>query len=229
MVRGAGCAAGRERWVDRRADGADGDDIVAFPAGPGRAVKAPKADVTAAAAIAPPEGTEPPRASSQSAAFLRYESPEVLFRACYAELVRALAFAWGGDVDAAADAVQDAFAELLVHWRRVSTYDEPAAWVRRVAINRLRSRRRVILRRASVLVRLAPGHEAHEPPPSPPDELTARLRTLPERQRTAVALHYVGGLTVVEVAEAMGISSGAVHRHLFRARAALRPMWEEDR
>lgn len=188
------------------------------------------ADGATVATVSPPGPSEPPRVStSDGVAFLRYESPEVLFRACYTDLVRALAFAWGGDVEAVADAVQDAFAELLVHWRRVSTYDDPAGWVRRVAINRLRSRRRTMLRRAFLLVRLGSGHEVHESPTSPPDELTARLRTLPERQRTAMALHYVGGFTVREVADAMGISSGAVNRHLYRARSTLRPMWEEDR
>jgi hypothetical protein len=34
------------------------------------------------------------------------------------------------------DAVQEAFVQAVVHWRKVSRYDDPLAWIRRVAINR---------------------------------------------------------------------------------------------
>ncbi len=162
-------------------------------------------------------------------AFLTYASPEAVFRANYTRLVRALALAWGGDTESAADAVQDAFARLIVNWDRVSTYDDPAAWVRHVAVNNLRGRRRSLARRARAFLRLAGESETTAPPPGPPDELTARLRALPERQRTAVALHYVAGLTVNDVARAMKISPGAVNQHLHRARAALRATMETER
>jgi RNA polymerase sigma-70 factor (ECF subfamily) len=162
-------------------------------------------------------------------AFLSYATPEALFRANYTRLVRALALAWGGDTESAADAVQEAFAQLIVHWDRVSTYDDPAAWVRRVAVNNLRARHRSLGRRARALLRLAGDAETSAPPPNPPDDLTARLRALPERQRTATALHYVGGLTVNDVARAMKISPGSVNQHLHRARAALRTTMEAER
>ncbi|MHB0978925.1 MAG: RNA polymerase sigma factor [Thermoleophilia bacterium] len=161
--------------------------------------------------------------------FLSYATPEALFRANYTRLVRALALAWGGDTESAADAVQEAFAQLIVHWDRVSTYDDPAAWVRHVAVNNLRARHRSLLRRARALLRLAGDAETSAPPPNPPDDLTARLRALPERQRTATALHYVGGLTVNDVARAMKISPGSVNQHLHRARAALRTTMEAER
>jgi RNA polymerase sigma-70 factor (ECF subfamily) len=53
------------------------------------------------------------------------------------------------------------------------------------------------------------------------DVLTA-LRSLPERQRQAVVLHYLTDCPVATVAEVMGVSEGAVKAHLFKARAALR-------
>lgn len=160
--------------------------------------------------------------------FLSYATPEAVFRANYTRLVRALALAWGGDTESAADAVQDAFARLIVNWDRVSTYDDPAAWVRHVAVNNLRGRHRSPARRARALLRLAEEPETTAPAPSPPGELTARLRALPERQRTAVALHYVAGLTVIDVARAMKISPGSVNQHLHRARAALRATMEAE-
>ena len=47
------------------------------------------------------------------------------------------------------------------------------------------------------------------------------LRALPDRQRVAVALHYLADLSVADVAAAMGISEGAVKTHLHRARSQL--------
>src|SRR6266566_3881985 len=38
------------------------------------------------------------------------------------------------DLDRAEDVTQDAFVQLLRHWKKVSTYERPGAWVRRVAI-----------------------------------------------------------------------------------------------
>lgn len=183
------------------------------------------------AASLPPEHdrTDHARSRTHGEAYLSYTTPEAVFRAHYARLVRALAVAWGGDTESAADAVQEAFAQLIVHWDRVSTYDDPAAWVRHVAVNNLRGRRRSLLRRARAVLRLTGESETVAPPPELPDELTARLRALPERQRTAVALHYVGGLTVNDVARAMKISPGSVNQHLHRARAALRTTMEAER
>ncbi len=167
--------------------------------------------------------------TGHSEAFLRFATPEALFRCHYARLVRALAVAADGDLQAAEDAAQDAFVQLCVHWHRVRGYDEPAAWVRHVAINRLRNRDRGLLRRAAAMVRLEGLFEPAAAPVEPPLDLAAALRRLPERQRTAVALHYVDGLPVAEVARSMGVSEGTANRHLYRARAALRPVLEVSR
>ena len=54
------------------------------------------------------------------------------------------------------------------------------------------------------------------------DEALQRLSALDERKGRAVELHYFGGLSYDEVAEALGISSATVHRDLRMARAWLR-------
>jgi RNA polymerase sigma-70 factor (ECF subfamily) len=155
----------------------------------------------------------------------RPTDPETLFRENYTGLVRALTVACG-DQEAAADAVQDAFIELCLHWKRVSKYDNPVAWVRRVAINRLSNQRRSLHRRAAALLRLGnqdpqSGHE-----PDFRADLEDALERLPMRQRVAVALYYVEDLPVAEVARSMGISEGSVNTHLHRARVALKPTLE---
>jgi len=52
------------------------------------------------------------------------------------------------------------------------------------------------------------------------------VRILPAKQRTAVALRYVGDLTLREVAEAMHVSEGTVDQHLRRALRAVRETLE---
>jgi RNA polymerase sigma factor (TIGR02999 family) len=54
------------------------------------------------------------------------------------------------------------------------------------------------------------------------DEALKRLSALDERKGRAVELHYFGGLSYDEVAEALGISAATVHRDLRMARAWLR-------
>ena len=142
---------------------------------------------------------------------------EALFRAEYVKLVRALTLACG-NADDAADAVQDAFVQAERHWRRVSTYDQPGAWLRRVAVNRLANRRRGDRRRQAFLDRTV----AHPIDNDVPDvDLQAALDALPRGQRLVVGLHYLADLPVEEVAEAMGISPGTVKSQLYDARNAL--------
>jgi RNA polymerase sigma-70 factor (ECF subfamily) len=80
-------------------------------------------------------------------------SLEDVFRTEYVRLVRALAV-YAGDVEAASDAVQDAFVQAHRHWGRVSGYADPALWIRRVAINRVSNQRRGRSRRERALARV---------------------------------------------------------------------------
>ena len=81
---------------------------------------------------------------------------DAVFRDHYEPMVRALAVATG-DREAAADAVQDAFIRALSRWRRISRYDNPAGWVRHVALNRLRDHFRRVERGRRAVDRL--GHQ----------------------------------------------------------------------
>jgi RNA polymerase sigma-70 factor, ECF subfamily len=151
---------------------------------------------------------------------------EPLFRAHYARLVRALALVCG-DGEVAADAVQEAFVRAHVRWRRLRHYDDPVGWIRRVAINLLRDDHRRTVRKRRAVARLAaePGAVAAEPEP---DGLAALLAALPHQQRVAVALYYVDGLSVAEVAAAMDLAEGSVKSHLHDARGRLRGVIERE-
>ncbi len=165
------------------------------------------------------EPIEPHMKRSSRQTRLTPAGPEIAFRNDYARLVRSLALI-AGDVEEASDAVQEAFIQACVHWRRVGRYEDPVGWIRRVAINRLKNRRRSRQRRDRAVARLDPPPAAADPDTGM--DMVAALRTLPERQRVAVVLHYYEGLTAPEIAAAMNVSEGSVATHLHRARAALR-------
>jgi RNA polymerase sigma factor (sigma-70 family) len=152
-------------------------------------------------------------------------TPELLFQRHYRSLVGALAVA-SGNRELATDAVQDAFLELCKRWDRISRYEKAEAWLRRVAVNKLRSEQRSIRRRAATLLRLREQHD--EPVPAAPWAVAEAFRSLPARQRLACSLFYILDLSLEEVAEAMGVSPGAVASHLHRARTTLRPLLEEE-
>ena len=161
----------------------------------------------------------------------RDEGIEELFKAEFERLVAALAAATG-DPEMAADAVQAAFVQAHFHWRRVSQYAAPAAWVRRVAVNRLRNERRGQRRRLSAIGRLSRERASGDGDPGERlalPGLAPAIAALPERQRLALALYYLGGLSVHEVAEAMGVAPGTVKSHLHRARSELARRLEVDR
>ncbi len=53
------------------------------------------------------------------------------------------------------------------------------------------------------------------------------LRALPTRQREAIVLRYYGDLSEAQIADAMGISRGAVKSHTARGISTLRKLLEQ--
>jgi len=152
---------------------------------------------------------------------------ESTFRAHYGRLVRALTVV-AGSHDAANDAVQDAFVKAHLRWRRVSQYDDPVAWIRRVAINKLKDEHRHSGRKQRAVERM--GSQLRESSGGEPvmDDLAALLAELPRQQRVCVALFYVDQLSVAEIARTLDISEGAVKFHLHRGRERLRGQLTEE-
>ncbi|MGH2808250.1 MAG: sigma-70 family RNA polymerase sigma factor [Actinomycetota bacterium] len=129
--------------------------------------------------------------------------------------VLAAAQAFTSDRDVAYESTQEAFARAFARWRRVSAASSPEAWVVTTALNLCRRhfRRRGSLPRGDLT---APEASADRL------DMLSALRSLPERQRQAAVLHYIADYPVAAVADAMGISDGAVKAHLSKARDALR-------
>ncbi|MEU6073084.1 SigE family RNA polymerase sigma factor [Micromonospora sp. NPDC047074] len=129
-------------------------------------------------------------------------------------------YALTGNLAEAQDAVQEAYIRAWQRWSTVSAYEEPEAWVRVVASRIAVSRWRSLRSRARAYLR----HGASESVPGPDTatvEVVAALRRLPEEQRTAIALYYLVGMPVAEVARQTAAPVGTVKARLSRGRAAL--------
>ncbi|MFI7603923.1 RNA polymerase sigma factor [Micromonospora sp. NPDC049366] len=160
----------------------------------------------------PPEDTVP-----------RAERPDgVDFDAIYHAHFRSLTVqltAYCGDLSQAQDLVQEAFCRAFARWSRVSRYDDPVAWVRRVAWNLATTRWRRLRTARSWLSR-----QREETVPGPgPDRvaLTAALALLPLQHRRAVVLYHLADMSVSEIARQEGVAEGTVKSWLHRGRAAL--------
>jgi RNA polymerase sigma factor (sigma-70 family) len=153
-------------------------------------------------------------------------SYDAFVRGHYARLVRSLTLVVL-DRELAADAAQEAFLQLYLHWHQVQ-HQDPVAWVYRVGNNRCKDHYRYLARTAKLFKRLvdasAVGREGVEWESR--SEALAILGCLPRRQRTAAALFYEADLSVADIAAVMNISEGAVKSHLSRARETLRKTLE---
>lgn len=142
-----------------------------------------------------------------------------LYESRFSELA-AQVYAYTSDASEAQDLVQEAFLRAWQRWDTIGGYDEPLAWIRRVAWNLATSRHR----RNAVARRFLQRAQAPEPHPGmSPDHvaLVAALRQVPEKQRRAVVLHYLGDMSVADIAAQTGAKEGTVKSWLHRGRSEL--------
>jgi RNA polymerase sigma-70 factor (ECF subfamily) len=141
-----------------------------------------------------------------------------LYRTSYRRLVSVVG-AVAGDRAEAEDVVQEAFVRLMRHWSKVSAYDDPEAWVRRVALGILSNRRRKARNALSALRRQ--DRLAHGPEPDPARvDLDRALDRLPLAQRQVVVLQHLG-MSVPDIASQLEVPEGTVKSRLSRAKVSL--------
>jgi len=159
------------------------------------------------------------------------EAVTQLYAAHYRSLVRLGALLLR-DTGAAEEVTQDAFVAMHGAWRRLRDPDDPdkaLAYLRRSVVNGARS----VLRHRKVVDKHAPRPAPHVPSAEhgallalEHAEVMAALRRLPERQREVLVLRYYLDLSEAGIADALGISRGAVKSHASRGIAALRTSLE---
>jgi RNA polymerase sigma-70 factor (ECF subfamily) len=148
-----------------------------------------------------------------------------LYDASYRRLVVQV-FAICGDMEDAEDAVQEAFVMAIRRRRQLAAVTNPEAWLRTVALNRLRSgwRHAAVVRKyraqvpgAQVPVEVGPDHVA----------IVTALAELDVGLRRVVVLHHLGDLGTAEIAAELGIPEGTVKSRLARARSQLADLLDE--
>lgn len=163
-------------------------------------------------------------AGDTDAATTRDEGFTWFFRAEFRSVART-AYVILRDAARAEDVAQDAFTQLYVHWRKVSGYERPETWVRRVAIRsavkmRQRDRMRQMLERKT---------EPHDEGPHGHDvDLMQAIGLLSPQQRAAVALFYFEDRPTPEIAAILGCSESTAKVHLFKARKHLAAVLGEE-
>ena len=145
---------------------------------------------------------------------------ESFFAAEYGRVV-GLAFVLCGRRAVAEEVAQDAFVQAYRRWSVVSGYDDPGAWVRRVAVNLATSTLRRRTREARALARLAGRRTAPAELVVADEAFWEAVRQLPRRQAQCVALHYLEDRSIAEIAAVLDIAEATVRVHLHQGRAAL--------
>lgn len=128
--------------------------------------------------------------------------------------------------DAAEDVVQEAFIRLSRSLHRIDDPSKAAAYLRSIVLNLARDHnRRGLLssRHATRVVDLDPvGVDETITTRDDHHRVLTALRSLPRRQRDCLALHYLLGLPVADIAGTLGLSRNSVKTHLKRGLASLR-------
>ena len=148
-----------------------------------------------------------------------------LYAASYRRLVVQL-FAICGDLADAEDAVQEAFVTAIRKRREVARVYNPEAWVRTVALNRVRSgwRHASVVRKYQAkipgpraAVEVGPDHVA----------IVTALAQLDRVQRQVMVLHHLADLGIAEISAELGIPEGTVKSRLSRDRSQLAELLSE--
>jgi RNA polymerase sigma-70 factor, ECF subfamily len=176
--------------------------------------------MAAAMALERPETAKDAMAAARSGDLAAFE----LLMRQHERLVLATALRMTGNLHDAQDVSQDVFLKL---YRNLSKVAAPAAlpsWLYRVTVNACHDLRR--RRPASAPVELADEHVAagNDPQASATEAerrrvLELSLRLLPEKERAALVLRDLEGLTTEEVAQVLGSSEATVRSQISKARA----------
>ncbi|MGH2516023.1 MAG: RNA polymerase sigma factor [Ktedonobacterales bacterium] len=148
------------------------------------------------------------------------------FFARYEQSVFGYIYRMTGDEQTAHDLCQEAFLRAWQHFDKIQGYTYPSAWLFRVAANLALSHLR---RRASPVGGARLLGDDDSPARSDPamrfvesDLVTQTLLGLSQKQRSALVLREIYGLSCEEVGQMLGMSREAVKMSLWRAREQFR-------
>jgi RNA polymerase sigma-70 factor (sigma-E family) len=127
------------------------------------------------------------------------------------------------DPHTAEDVVQDVLAKALLKWGRVSSADDPIAYVNRMVVNASTSFWRRAARRehpTEVLPDAGTRDAANQL--ADRDALLEALRALPTKQRTVLVLRHFEDYSDEQIADLLDVTTGTVRSNAHRGLAAMR-------
>jgi RNA polymerase sigma-70 factor (ECF subfamily) len=129
-----------------------------------------------------------------------------------------------GSVSVAEDLAQETFLSAVVELGKQRVVDAPMAWIFGIARHKLLDHYRRLERQP----RPAAEEIVMSPPAESDDRALSALAAVPPSQRIALVLRHADGLSVPEVAAALGRSVEAVESLLSRGRAGFRRAYGES-
>jgi len=129
------------------------------------------------------------------------------------------------DPATAEDVVQDVLAKALLSWGRVSSADDPSAYVNRMVVNASTSFwRRAARRERPVAPQDLPdrGRADATAQVADRDQLLTALRALPVKQRTVLVLRHFEDRSDEQIADLLDVTTGTVRSNAHRGLASLR-------
>lgn len=126
------------------------------------------------------------------------------------------------------DVVQEVFVAVLSNLHRFRGDSQFSTWLTRIAVNKCRShqRRHLLWRRSRVrlIKRQQEASSNHQEDDSPEshDAVREAVQALPGKFREPIVLRYFQQMSVSEIADVLGLSTGAVEVRLSRARQRLK-------
>jgi RNA polymerase sigma-70 factor (ECF subfamily) len=147
----------------------------------------------------------------------------------YHDGIRRLVFRLLGWRDGGEDVVQEVFLSAWAARSRLRSVARPNLWLRRIAVNKCRSRlrREAVRKRWFSWLRAAGAQQWHFVPEDSlaQEERASRVRaaiqSLGPRYREVTILHYLEQMSVEEIAQVLGARRNTVEVRLHRARRQL--------
>jgi RNA polymerase sigma-70 factor (ECF subfamily) len=149
-----------------------------------------------------------------------FKSVEEIFRQ-YGNMLYRTAYAQTMSSDDAQDAVEEVFLKYLTAQPKLNSAEHEKAWLIRTLINQCRDMARRKKLRAYTPLEDVFGLAA-EPHTDESKEVLQAVMRLPEKEKTAILLHYFEGMSVEEISTAFSITKSAVKMRLKRGREELR-------
>jgi RNA polymerase sigma-70 factor (sigma-E family) len=151
----------------------------------------------------------------------------VEFAAVISPRLRRTAFLLCGDWHTAEDLAQTTLVKVFVSWRKIRRQDAVDAYATRTLVNAYLAHKR-LKRTGELLTGWFPEQPVQAPAPETRMMLLDALATLPPKGRAVVVLRYWADLSVEQVADMLGCSTGNVKSLSARALGKLRAVLGEE-